>query len=125
MNELYIYRSIFAVGAAALSSVLAIIVNDYPTEQSRGKFVSLHSVLNALGVAIFAAFLGRLPTVFTNIGYDPITAGRFTMLFVAGLAFLSGLIFAVGLKGGTPENQKEKLGFKHLMATGIRVHEEP
>jgi|TARA_B110000196_G_scaffold316107_1_gene326872 MFS family permease len=125
MNELYIYRSIFAIGAAALSSVLAIIVNDYPTEQSRGKFVSLHSVLNALGVAIFAAFLGRLPTVFTNMGYDPITAGRFTMLFVAGLAFLSGLIFAVGLKGGTPENQKEKLGFKHLMATAIESMRNP
>ena len=125
INELYIYRSVFAIGAAALSSILAIIVNDYPTEQSRGKFVSLHSVLNALGVAIFAAFLGRLPTVFTNMGYDTITAGRFTMLLVAGLAFLSGLIFAVGLKGGTPENQKEKLGFKHLMATAIKSMKNP
>ena len=86
INELFIFRSVFAVGAAALSSVLAIIVNDYPTEKSRGKFVSLHSVLNALGVAIFAAFLGRLPTVLTNIGYDPITAGRYTMLFVAAVA---------------------------------------
>jgi len=59
------------------------------------------------------------------MGYDPITAGRFTMLFVAGLAFLSGLIFAVGLKGGTPENQKDKLDFKHLIATGIKSMKNP
>ena len=120
INELFIFRSVFAIGAAALSSVLAIIVNDYPTEKSRGKFVSLHSVLNALGVAIFAAFLGRLPTVLTNIGYDPITAGRYTMLFVAAVAFLSGIIFAIGLKGGTPETLDEKPTFKHLVATAIR-----
>ena len=120
INELFIFRSVFAVGAAALSSVLAIIVNDYPTEKSRGKFVSLHSVLNALGVAIFAAFLGRLPTVLTNLGYDPITAGRYTMLFVAAVAFLSGIIFAIGLKGGTPETLDEKPTFKHLVATAIR-----
>ncbi|GIT36378.1 MAG: MFS transporter [Gammaproteobacteria bacterium] len=120
INELFIFRSVFAIGAAALSSVLAIIVNDYPTEKSRGKFVSLHSVLNALGVAIFAAFLGRLPTVLTNLGYDPITAGRYTMLFVAAVAFLSGIIFAIGLKGGTPETLDEKPTFKHLVATAIR-----
>ena len=120
INELFIFRSVFAVGAAALSSVLAIIVNDYPTEKSRGKFVSLHSVLNALGVAIFAAFLGRLPTILTNLGYDPITAGQYTMLFVAAVAFLSGIIFAIGLKGGTPETLDEKPTFKHLVATAIR-----
>ena len=66
ITELFIYRSIFAIGAAALSSVLAIIVNDYPQERSRGKLISLHSVLNALGVAAFAILLGRLPTVFTK-----------------------------------------------------------
>ncbi len=125
INELFIFRSVFAIGAAALSSVLAIIVNDYPTEKSRGKFVSLHSVLNALGVALFAAFLGRLPTVLTNLGYDPITAGRYTMLFVAAAAFLSGIIFAIGLKGGTPESLNEKPTFKHLVATAIKSMKNP
>tara|TARA_Y100000780_G_C13582669_1_gene377416 strand:- start:187 stop:930 length:744 start_codon:yes stop_codon:yes gene_type:complete len=47
------------------------------------------------------------------------------MLFVAGVAFLSGLIFAAGLKGGTPENLKEKPGFKHLMATAIQSMRNP
>ena len=125
INELFFYRSVFAVGAAALSSVLAIIVNDYPTEKSRGKFVSLHSVLNAVGVAVFAAFLGRLPTIFTSMGYDPVAAGRYTMLFVAAAAFLSGIIFAIGLKGGTPENLGEKPTFKHLVATAIRSIKNP
>ncbi len=125
INELFFYRSVFAVGAAALSSVLAIIVNDYPTEKSSGKFVSLHSVLNAVGVAVFAAFLGRLPTIFTSMGYDPVAAGRYTMLFVAAAAFLSGIIFAIGLKGGTPENLGEKPTFKHLVATAIRSIKNP
>ena len=62
ITELFIYRAVFATGAAALSSVLAIIVNDYPQERSRGKLISVHSVLNALGVAVFAILLGRLPT---------------------------------------------------------------
>ncbi|GIT33750.1 MAG: hypothetical protein Ct9H300mP4_00690 [Gammaproteobacteria bacterium] len=123
--ELFIYRSIFAIGAAALSSVLAIIVNDYPQERSRGKLISVHSVLNALGVAAFATLLGRLPTVFTNNGYDPITSGQYTMLLVAALTFVSGLIFLRGLKGGTPEKHHNKPSLRELVTVGLESARNP
>ena len=125
ITELFIYRAIFAIGAAALSSVLAIIVNDYPQERSRGKLISLHSVLNALGVAAFATLLGQLPTVFTNSGYDPITSGQYTMLFVATLTFFSGLIFLRGLKGGTPEKHQNKPSLRELATVGLESAKNP
>jgi len=125
ITELFIYRSIFAIGAAALSSVLAIIVNDYPQERSRGKLISLHSVLNALGVAAFAILLGRLPTVFTSNGYDPITSGQYTMLLVAALTFVSGLIFLRGLKGGTPEKHPNKPSLRELVTVGLESARNP
>jgi len=125
ITELFIYRSIFAIGAAALSSVLAIIVNDYPQERSRGKLISVHSVLNALGVAAFATLLGRLPTVFTNSGYDPITSGQYTMLLVAALTFVSGLIFLRGLKGGTPAKHHNKPSLRELVTVGLESARNP
>ena len=125
ITELFIYRAIFAIGAAALSSVLAIIVNDYPQERSRGKLISLHSVLNALGVAAFAILLGRLPTVFTSNGYDPITSGQYTMLLVAALTFVSGLIFLRGLKGGTPEKHPNKPSLRELVTVGLESARNP
>lgn len=125
ITELFIYRAVFATGAAALSSVLAIIVNDYPQERSRGKLISVHSVLNALGVAVFAILLGRLPTVFTSNGYDPVTSGQYTMLLVAGLTFVSGLIFLRGLKGGTPEKDYNKPSVGELVKVGIESAKNP
>ena len=125
VTELFIYRAVFATGAAALSSVLAIIVNDYPQERSRGKLISVHSVLNALGVAVFAILLGRLPTVFTSNGYDPVTSGQYTMLLVAGLTFVSGLIFLRGLKGGTPEKHSNKPSVGELVKVGIESAKNP
>ena len=125
VTELFIYRAVFATGAAALSSVLAIIVNDYPQERSRGKLISVHSVLNALGVAVFAILLGRLPTVFTSNGYDPVTSGQYTMLLVAGLTFVSGLIFLRGLKGGTPEKDYNKPSVGELVKVGIESAKNP
>ena len=125
LTELFIYRAVFATGAAALSAVLAIIVNDYPQERSRGKLISVHSVLNALGVAVFAILLGRLPTVFTSNGYDPVTSGQYTMLLVAGLTFVSGLIFLRGLKGGTPEKHSNKPSVGELVKVGIESAKNP
>jgi len=119
ITELFIYRAVFATGAAALSSVLAIIVNDYPQERSRGKLISVHSVLNALGVAVFAILLGRLPTVFTSNGYDPVTSGQYTMLLVAGLTFVSGLIFLRGEK----DYNKPSVG--ELVKVGIESAKNP
>ena len=125
LTELFIYRAVFATGAAALSAVLAIIVNDYPQERSRGKLISVHSVLNALGVAVFAILLGRLPTVFTSNGYDPVTSGQYTMLLVAGLTFVSGLIFLRGLKGGTPAKNHNKPSIGELVKVGIESGKNP
>ena len=125
LTELFIYRAVFATGAAALSAVLAIIVNDYPQERSRGKLISVHSVLNALGVAAFAILLGRLPTVFTSNGYDPVTSGQYTMLLVAGLTFVSGLIFLRGLKGGTPAKNHNKPSIGELVKVGIESGKNP
>ena len=125
IDELFAYRALFALGAAAISSSIAVIVNDYPKEQSRGKFISIHSVLNALGVAVFAFILGQLPTFFSNKGFDPITSGQYTMIIVAIVFLISGLIFQLGLKGGTPEKLSQKPSIKELVTVGIQSFKNP
>ena len=97
LTELFIFRSIFAIGAACLSCVLAIVVGDYPAEQSRGKFVSVHSILNAFGVLGFAIVLGRLPSILESNGYEAIDAAKMTMLIAAIIGLISAFIFYLGL----------------------------
>ena len=124
LTELFIFRSIFAIGAACLSCVLAIVVGDYPAEQSRGKFVSVHSILNAFGVLGFSIVLGRLPSILESNGYEAIDAAKMTMLIAAIIGLISAFIFYLGLKGGVPEDSEEvkqsKPGTKELISVGLR-----
>ena len=39
VGELTAYRLFFAVGAAALAAIIAVVANDYPQEKSRGKLI--------------------------------------------------------------------------------------
>ena len=124
LTELFIFRSIFAIGAACLSCVLAIVVGDYPAEKSRGKFVSVHSILNAFGVLGFAIVLGNLPSILESNGYEAIDAAKTTMLTAAIVGLISAFIFYKGLKGGVPEDSEEvarsKPGTKELISVGLK-----
>jgi MFS family permease len=60
-GDLYLYRAVFAVGAACVASMLAAIIADYAMETSRGRLVGICFFLNGIGVATLVVLGGRLP----------------------------------------------------------------
>jgi MFS family permease len=101
-GELLAYRSIYAVGAAAVAGSLATLVNDYPADGSRGKLIGITSVMNTLGTMFMAGVVGRIPDLLQQRGYDAVTGGRAMFLTGAALCALMALISARGLMAGVP-----------------------
>ena len=85
--EIYFVRAIFAVGVSAASTVLLIFTGDYPQEQSRGRLIGIMGLFQGIGVTVTSLVLVKMPSVFTDRGFDPIQSGTYTFkkLFTEGL----------------------------------------
>jgi len=91
--DLYLYRLLFAAGLAFVPVMLSITVQDTPQEISRGKWVATNNICQGLGVVLLAtALLGRGPEFFKSLGFDAVTAGRFSLWTAAGICTLAALI---------------------------------
>jgi len=86
--ELTLYRLIYAVGAAACSSLVAIIANDYPQETSRGKMIGAGNVMNSLGTIFMAGVLAQIPAFLMARGVESVLAGQVMFLTAAGLIYV-------------------------------------
>ncbi len=123
--ELVAFRMLYAVGAAALGAVLAIIGNDYPAEASRGRMIGVAGFMNGLGVIFMSALVARIPAWLTPQGIEPITAGRMMFWSVALLCLVSALVFARGLRSGTPLGTQHRPGWSVLLLSGMRAAANP
>ena len=101
-GELLLYRLFYAVGAAATAGTLATLVNDYPVDSSRGKFIGINSVMSTLGTMFMAGVVSRIPDLLSQRGYDAVTGGRAMFLTGAALCALMAVVTARGLMAGTP-----------------------
>ena len=77
--EIYFVRAIFAVGVSAASTVLLIYTGDYPQEQSRGRLIGIMGLFQGIGVTVTSLVLVKMPSVFTERGFDPIQSGTYTL----------------------------------------------
>jgi len=123
--ELIACRVVFAIGAAALSALIAVVGNDYTQEVSRGRLFGFMGLMNGLGVIFMSLVIARIPAVLTAKGVDPVVAGIAMFLAAAGLCVVSAMIFARGLKGGTPAEPGERLPLKVLITSGLRAASNP
>jgi len=123
--ELTLYRVVFAVGAAALSALIAIVGNDYTLEVSRGRLFGFMGLMNGLGVIFMSVVVAGIPAVLTARGVDPVAAGAAMFLTAASLCVLSALIFSRGLKGGLPIAPTDKPPMRILLTSGIRAAVNP
>lgn len=119
------FRALFAVGAAALSSVLAVVTNDYPVEHSRGRLQGLSALMNALGVLFLSLVIARIPTFLQSQGVAPIEAGKAMFLSASLLCFLSAFIFRFGLRGGTAVMGTARRSVRQLLTSGFRAAGNP
>jgi MFS family permease len=125
LGQLTLYRVIYAAGLAMSTGMLITISADYPQNASRGKMVALIGVLNGLGVVVLNIFYGYLPTVFTEAGYDAVTAGRYSLFVIVSICLTVALVLKIGLKPGVPIKTEQPVGLLTLSRAGFRQAKNP
>jgi MFS family permease len=127
LDELIVYRVVFAVGAAALSAMIPTVGNDYAQESSRGRMFGFSGFMNGLGVIFMSAGLAQIPALLTTRGFDAQQAGTGMFLTAAVLCLVSAVIFRFGLHPGVPDDVKtaEHIPLKQLLLGGARAARNP
>lgn len=123
--DLTLYRVIFAIGAACLAALIAIVANDYPAESSRGKLIGLGNMMNGVGVLFISAVIAQIPAWLHSQGADMTQSVQVMFLIVAVICILSGLYFHRGLKGGRPAQTGSRKPWRELMFSGIVAARNP
>ena len=98
LPELYVYRAVFSVGAAAIPVMLTACLTHYTQEVSRGTWIGINSVLNGAGVLFMALVLARLPDILSAQGMEMVPAVRYSVWAAGGVGLVSALILYLGIK---------------------------
>ena len=124
---LILTRCIYAVGVAAATAMLAIVVADYVQDEDRGKATGIMGFMNGLGAMISAMVLMKVPSWLTQGGMDATTAGWYTYVGVAIFAIISAIIAWTLLSGQKPvkKTNEEKLTFIEGIKAGINAAKDP
>ena len=122
---LFMVRIVLAVGTTAEANTITTIIHDYAAENARGKILALSGVLMGIGAVLMNVIVGNLPERFVAMGYDAVTAGQLMHWVVAGICLVSAGIFMVGLKGGTPVANAERLGQVEIVRRGLVAARQP
>ncbi len=123
--ELTLYRIVYAVGAAALSALIAIVGNDYTEEASRGRLFGFTGLMNGLGVIFMSVAIAAIPAALTSRGVEPVAAGIVMFLTAAALCVMAAVIFSCGLKGGVPVTNTSPPPIRALLTSGLRAATNP
>ena len=119
ITELTVYRIVYAVGMGAATGMLGTVTADYPQDRTRGKMIGLTGIMNALGIIFVTLVFARLPETFKSMGYDDITSGKFAMMIVAGMCFITAIVVAFGLQKGTPTEEQKKIPYSEQIKAGL------
>jgi MFS family permease len=123
--DLYLFRAIFAVGAACVSAMLAAVIADYAMEVSRGRLVGICFFLNGLGVASLVVFGGRLPRMVEALGVAPPQAARCAYWTVAALCLIPFAVVSLGLQSGSPARVERKEPLLSTLRVGLFAARDP
>ena len=123
--QLYIFRAIFAVGAAITPIMLSACIVDYIQEVSRGRWIGLGSIFNGLGVFFMAGVLSQSPQWFQDLGAAPDDAGRYALWVVTAFCLLSAVVLQLGLKGKEIDRNRERISIMRQIADGITAGRNP
>ena len=125
VDELTIFRMIYAIGIVAVTGGLSTVMIDYPAERSRGKLIAMTGFLNGLGIVVLNRFFGGLPQQLVAKGFSGNDAGLYTHLAVAGVSLVAAVVVGFGLKGGTPVSSHERPALRTLFISGISCTKNP
>jgi MFS family permease len=126
VEELFIYRALYAFGLGASTGMLQTMLADYPADNSRGKLVAVAGAFNGIGVIVVTVlFAARVPPILVEAGFTSIAVSRITHAIVAGACMLSAVIYWLGLKKGLPVSHEEKRPVKDLIIGGVMAGKNP
>jgi len=125
VDQLILFRLVFALGFACNTAMLPAVSNDYPQEPSRAKMLSTCFLLNGLGFILILTPLRQLLPLFTEITADAVLAGRYWLWSAAGICLIVSTGLLVGLKSGAPEQLTKRDAFLSTVRIGIRAGRKP
>lgn len=121
-NQLTIFRMLFAFGLAANTAMLPAVANDYCTDASRGKIISVCFMLNGLGFILLLTPLRLLLGVFTEVsGGDPVQTARLWIWTAAGICLFVSTVLLFGLKPGAPAQLEKREPMLATLKIGVRA----
>jgi MFS family permease len=109
VDQLTVFRAIFALGLAANTAMLPSVANDYATDKSRGKMISVCFMLNGLGFILLLTPLRLLLPILNEItNGDAMLAARYWLWTASGICLVvtTGLLY--GLKSGAPAQLEKR-----------------
>ncbi len=129
VGMLFVLHFVLGLSSTGHTTGAGTMMADYPDNRSRGKFISMMLVLQALASAFFVSWLGsRIPGWFTATGMPAAEAGRYAFWALAGLGCLGLGVAALFLKEPAPPAVKPvastslKDGFKTTWVNAGKVY---
>ncbi len=129
IEMLILTRCVYAIGVAAATAMLAIVLADYVVDEDRGKATGIMGFMNGLGAMISAMVLMKVPSWLTNGGMEATEAGWYTYVGVAIFAAFSSLIAWNLLSGVRPSkkpgSEEAKVPFLQSAKIGLKAAKDP
>jgi len=95
VTQLILVRVVFALGSAAVTSMLTTLLGDYPTEETRGRAAGLMGLMSGIGALLAVFFFLRIPK--WAVAYSPNSGAQFMYWAAGGFMMCSGSILFCGL----------------------------
>jgi MFS family permease len=125
VDQLILYRLVFALGFACNIAMLPSVANDYPQEPSRAKMIAVCFTLNGLGFIVILTPLRFLLSFFEGITDDAAIAGQYWLWSAAAIALVVSTVLLAGLKPGAPEQLEKRESFLATVRIGIGAGRRP
>lgn len=126
VEELFVYRALYALGLGASTGMLQTMLADYPDDNSRGKLVAVAGIFNGLGVILVTVVFGKqVPPMLLEMGYTSLEVSRLAHAIVGAVCIVSGAIYWAGLKKGVPTSHDEHVPVRELIVGGLRAGLNP
>jgi len=129
IETLLLTRCIYAVGAAGITAMLAIVLADYVVDKDRGKATGIMGFMNGLGAMLSALLLVKMPSILTDSGFDAITAGWLTYAGLALMALVTAVVAWTLLSAIRPnlneDNAGESVSFLESVRIGLAAAKDP
>ena len=116
---LVLARVVYAVGIAAVSTMLITLMADYVADVSRGNATGLLGVMNGLGAMTAALLLLPLPALFKAGGMDSQDAAYATYGTMALVTLVVGMAMYAGLRKGAAVEQEKRTPFLQQLREGF------